>query len=100
MLNRLLDLVFIRITINMQNLSRIDQISIFDLGPVSLEEQRPLVGVTVNFLLGRDTPEVITSLNDIPGDQSRLVVTVRRGTSVGRCGRGTATGFLRCCCGR
>ena len=69
---RLLDLVFIRITINMQNLSGIDQIGVFDFGPVSFEEQRPLVGVTVNFLLGRNTPEVVT---DLPAGAKRFKQT-------------------------
>ncbi|GIT53702.1 MAG: hypothetical protein Ct9H300mP16_08620 [Pseudomonadota bacterium] len=106
MIDRLLDLVFIRIAINVQNLSGIDQIGVFDFGPVSFEEQRPLVGVTVNFLLGRNTPEVVTDLNDIP------VISAgwRRypsGTGVGRCSRGlllessgaavVSNPTLRCC---
>ena len=56
MVDRLLDLEIAEVTLNLNHLSGIDQISICDIGAIAFEKEWPLVWITVHFRLGRDPP--------------------------------------------
>ncbi len=44
------------ITLDLNHLAGVDQVRVFNLSSVSLEEQRPLVRVAVDFGLRRNSP--------------------------------------------
>ena len=46
-----IDLGIAQVSFNVQHLTRIDQVGIFDLVAVSLEQQRPLVGIAVDLVM-------------------------------------------------
>ena len=46
-----IDLGIAQVSFNVQHLARIDQVSIFDLMAVPLEQQRPLVGIAVDLVM-------------------------------------------------
>src|SRR5690606_2060619 len=58
-LDRLLDLGLGEIALDLQLLAGIDQVGVFDLVAVVLEDERPLVGIVVDLAVAGDPPKVL-----------------------------------------
>ena len=71
MVYRQLNLLLTGLSVDMQHLARIDQVGIVDVVAISFVQQRPLVGITINLCLSRDSPQMIARLNNVTTDRCR-----------------------------